>query len=229
MVSEKSKIDSAMSLNQIIIKLHQMDAIKFGQFTLKSGIISPVYFDLRVMVSDPKLMAAIAKIMGEMIKESKIKSDLLCGVPYTALPLATLMSVDKDIPSIIKRKEKKEYGTKKMIEGKFEAGQSCLIIEDVITSGASVLETTAELKNEGLDVTDVIVFLDREQGGKETLEEKKIRVHSVINVKQLMEILYDAKKVSDEEKRKVEDFVKNFGTNQQQKKGTFIIYHILSK
>ena len=110
MVSGQSKIDSEMNLNQVVIELHRMDAIKFGQFTLKSGIISPVYFDLRVMVSYPKLMAAIAKIMGDIYTESGIKSNLLCGVPYTALPLATLMSVDKNVPSIIKRKEKKEYG-----------------------------------------------------------------------------------------------------------------------
>merc|ERR1712223_2328839 len=129
------------------------------------------------MVSDPKLMAAIAKIMGGMIEESKIKSDLLCGVPYTALPLATLISVSQDIPSIIKRKEKKAYGTKKMLEGKFEEGQNCLIIEDVVSSGMSVLETVEELKKEKLKITDVIVFLDREQGGKENLKENNIIVH----------------------------------------------------
>merc|ERR1712083_285673 len=150
---------SKMDLNKIIIDLHSMEAIKFGKFTLKSGIISPVYFDLRVMVAYPKLMADIAKIMEEICDKSGLEPDLLCGVPYTAFPLATLMSVDKNIPSIIRRKEKKEYGTKKMLEGKFEVGQNCLIIEDVITSGTSVLETATELKKENLKVTDAIVFL----------------------------------------------------------------------
>ena len=113
-----------------------------------------------------------------------------------------------------------------MLEGKFEADQNCLIIEDVITSGASVLETAAELKKENLKVTDTIVFLDRDQGGKENLEEHGINVHSVVNIKQLLEILYDAKKISDEEKREVEDFVKNFQQNQQIMKGTLKFYFI---
>ena len=93
---------SKMDLNKIIVELHSMEAIKFGKFTLKSGIISPVYFDLRVMVAYPKLMADIAKIMEEICDKSGLEPDLLCGVPYTAFPLATLMSVDKDIPSIIR-------------------------------------------------------------------------------------------------------------------------------
>ena len=113
-----------------------------------------------------------------------------------------------------------------MLEGKFEADQNCLIIEDVITSGASVLETAAELKKENLKVTDTIVFLDRDQGGKENLEEHGINVHSVVNIKRLLEILYDAKKISDEEKREVEDFVKNFQKNQQNMKGTLKFYFI---
>ena len=153
-----------MELKDIILELESMGAIKFGDYVLKSGIKSPVYFDLRVMVEKPKLVTAIADIMWKTYAKAASKPDLLCGVPYTALPLATLISVSQDIPSIIKRKEKKMYGTKKMLEGKFEEGQNCLIIEDVVSSGMSVLETAEELKKEKLEITDVVVFLDREQG-----------------------------------------------------------------
>ena len=66
-----------MDLNKIIIDLHSMEAIKFGKFTLKSGIISPVYFDLRVMVAYPKLMADIAKIMEEICDISCCKNHLV--------------------------------------------------------------------------------------------------------------------------------------------------------
>ena len=198
-----------MNLKEIILELESMEAIKFGEFKLKSGIMSPVYFDLRVMVSNPKLLQSIAEIMWSTFAKSDAKIDLLCGVPYTALAVAPLISVNTGIPSIIKRKEKKQYGTKRMVEGKFEQGQNCLIIEDVISSGASVLETTDELKKEGLEITDVIVFLDREQGGRINLENNGIRVHSVVNVTSLFEILFEGGRMDAEAKANLEQFVKN--------------------
>ena len=88
-----------MELKDIILELEKMGAIKFGEFTLKSGIKSPVYFDLRVMVQKPKLVSAIADIMWKTFARSQksgSKPDLLCGVPYTALPLAILISVSQD-------------------------------------------------------------------------------------------------------------------------------------
>ena len=122
--------ENKMELKEIILNLESLNGIKFGSFELKNGITSPIYFDLRVIISKPKLLREIAQILWKrVVVESIEKPDLLCGVPDTALPLATLISNETDIPMLIRRKEVKNYGTKKIIEGSFENGNHCLIIE----------------------------------------------------------------------------------------------------
>ncbi len=166
-------------------KLNEIGAIQHGTFTLKSGITSPIYIDLRLLVSHPELLDEIADLLWEKIKN--LEFDVICGVPYTALPIATAISIKYGVPMVMRRKEAKGHGTKRLLEGKFEKGQRCLIIEDLITSGTSIFETVEVLENEGLTVTDAVLVLDRQQGGRENLAAKGITAHSLITLSEALE------------------------------------------
>lgn len=163
-------------MQSIISELYQINAIQTGEFVLKSGQTSTIYCNLRKIISYPPLLQNIADAMWEKIKATKF--DLICGVPYTALPIATAISLKHNLPMVMRRKEKKDYGTKQLIEGVYESGMRCLLIEDTVTTGMSILETAADLEAEGLIITDVVAVIDREQGGREALA-KKYRFHAL--------------------------------------------------
>lgn len=187
------------------LECYKHGIIKFGQFTLKSGIESPFYVDLRPLASDPKILINLAKYLLEMLPLDNF--DLICGVPYAALPMATAMSLESHLPLIIKRKEAKQYGTKKLIEGLYSKGQNCLLVEDVITSGKSLLETIPEIENEGIKVSDVVVVLDRGQGGKELLEKKGYRVHTLFTIQEVCGILKEEGHLLDDEIERINTFL----------------------
>ncbi|XP_022086750.1 uridine 5'-monophosphate synthase-like [Acanthaster planci] len=194
-------------LVELVLKLYKVEAVKFGSFTLKSGIQSPVYFDLRVMVSYPEIMDEVSELLWEASVQSKADFSVVCGVPYTALPLATLIAVNHKKPMVIRRKEAKDYGTKKMIEGAFQPGDHCLIVEDVVTSGGSVMETAQSLNAVGMKVKDAVVLLDRSQGGKNRLEQQGIRLQSVLTLPKVLQILEDHGKLEPSVVAAVKQFI----------------------
>lgn len=195
-----------MSMKQeIALALHEIGAVKFGEFTLKSGIKSPIYIDLRLLISYPKVLKLISEAMIEKAKE--LEFDVIAGIPYTALPIATAISIDQDWPMVYARKEVKDYGTKKKIEGVFKEGDVALIIDDLITTGGSKFETIEPFEASGLKITDFIVLVDREQGGGRLLEEKGYKFHSVIGINELLDILSENDKIDDQSYKKAKDFI----------------------
>jgi len=210
MDATKNGEDKNISLEDFILQLAAVEAVKFGSFTLKSGLVSPVYFDLRILVSYPKLLSTCAKLL------LRAKSgNLMCGVPYTALPIATIMAVEVGAAMVVRRKEAKDYGTKKMVEGVWSEGQNCLVVEDVVTTGGSVADTAKLLREHGMTVTDCVVLLDREQGATTNLVKHGVTVHSVVTVSKVLEVLTRHNKISQIMSDNVKQFLSNNQTSQQ--------------
>jgi len=193
------KADVALALNDI-------GAVKFGDFTLKSGMKSPIYIDLRLLVSHPALLKAVAKMYASKLK--KIQFDRIAGVPYGALSIATVASVQLDKPMIYARKEVKEHGTMRQIEGEFKSGEKVVIVEDLITSGTSIIESADVFRASGLQVTDAVVLLDREQGGKRNLKEKGIEAHPIMKITGLLKTLKEAGKINEQQFSDTVAFIK---------------------
>lgn len=196
----------------LIRQLHIIGAIKTGEFTLKSGMVSPVYFDMRLLISHPKLLREIAVECANKIKD--IKSDILCGVPYAAVPLATLASSLSDIPLIMPRKEAKSHGTKKLIEGDFKPHDNCIIIEDVIVSGESILDLIKILEDHTLQIKNIIVLIDREQGGVQKLENKGYTIHALFTISEILHTLLDDRIITADQCATIKDFCANNRINQ---------------
>ena len=174
--------------------------IKFGEFTLKSGLKSPIYIDLRRIITYPKLLEQIGAAYLPLLKD--LKFDRIAGLPYAAIPIATAISLAGYYPMIYPRKEVKTYGTKAEIEGEYHAGETIVVIDDLATTGGSKFEAIEKLTGVGLVVKDVVVLVDRQSGAKESLAQAGQTMHAVLTIGQLLEYWEANGKV---EKDKIEE------------------------
>jgi uridine monophosphate synthetase len=185
--------------------LHGVGAVKFGQFTLKDGRQSPFYVDLRVLISDPAVLREAAHAMVERARDLRFQR--IAGLPYAGLPIAVAMSLESGVPLIYPRKEAKGYGTQRLIEGAYVAGERVLVVDDVITSGGAKIEAIEPLRAAGLIAEDVLVLVDRSTDRGAALRPHGLALHSVVRVEDLLAPLHANGRITDEQLRAAREFL----------------------
>lgn len=148
-----------------------------GEFLLRSGRTSTVYFDKYLFEGDPVLLADVVAAMRTLLPPA----DALAGLELGGIPLVTALSLSTGQPARFVRKKAKEYGTRRLAEGGPVEGLRIVLIEDVITSGGAVLDAAAALRAEGATVEHVVCALDRQEGGRERLAEAGLTMHAAID------------------------------------------------
>jgi orotidine 5'-phosphate decarboxylase subfamily 1/orotate phosphoribosyltransferase len=197
-----------MTKEDFIVKLYEIGALKFGSFTLKSGITSPFYVDVRQIISHPALLRELGILLDKLCPVD-LKYDRAVGVPYAGIPIASALTMQNGKPLIIPRKEEKAYGSGSNIIGQYFAGDSVLIVEDVITSGESILETKAQLEEVGLKVTAAIVVIDRRAIRNDFAAQTGIRLLSLITIEEVVAVLMTRGFLSSEQARTIQMFLMN--------------------
>jgi len=171
-----------MKNDTLIQQLKECGAIKFGRFVLTSGATSDYYIDIKKAITEPKILKLIAQQMSEYTKGY----DVLAGMELGAVPLIVALALETGLPYVIIRKEKREHGTGKQIEGGDVKGKRVLIIEDVTTSGGSVAKTIQILRENNAEIEKVLVVVDRETGAQESLQKLEVEFIPLISVSEIL-------------------------------------------
>lgn len=164
-----------MNDSQLIQRIRQT-ALLTGTFTLRSGRTSSYYLDKYLFETQPDILAAIGQRMAAFADAS---IDRLAGAELGGVPLVAAASMASGKPCVFVRNQRKEYGTSKQIEGRLDAGDRVLLVEDVVTSGGQVLEAAKTIYGAGAQVVLIVAVLDRLEGGRENIEKAGYRFHSL--------------------------------------------------
>ena len=200
--------------SNIIKQFYQAGILQYGEFKLKSSEKSPYYFDFRRIISFPELSSLFTEYLCNIIKKQEnLEYTKIAGVPYGGIPIAVSVGNHMNMPIVMPRKEKKDYGSKKEIGGVLEVGDDVLIIEDTVTSGSSALETIKMIERNGGLVSAIIVIMDREEGGVENMENAGYRVITLFKICDIANILVSNKLIEDFQYEKI-----TFYANTQKKK-----------
>ena len=191
--------------------LYQNGIIKFGNFTLASGKKSSYYVDLRLVPSYPQEFRKMVKYL-----ENKILQDIgldefdsIVSVPTGGLVIASALSIETVKPLIYVRNKPKDYGTSKSVEGKIYEGMKVIMIDDVATTGGSVVNAIKILKEINVSIKDAYVIVNRMEGADEALSQIGVKMHSILNILQITETLYEQNFVDKNILQKVKEQINN--------------------
>jgi len=180
--------------------LYKNDIIKFGNFTLTSGKSSSYYVDLRLVPSYPHQFRKMIKNLQNLIieKTGLDNFDSLASVPTGGLVVASALAIEVVKPLIYVRNKPKEHGTTKSIEGKTSAGMKVVMVDDVATTGTSVLNGIKQLKESGLSISDVYVIINRLEGADKTLDDMSVHILQLTDILEITNILFQEKLIGKE-------------------------------
>ncbi|WP_255193912.1 orotate phosphoribosyltransferase [Natronobeatus ordinarius] len=171
-----------MTNQELIDALRDADAVQFGEFELAHGGTSEYYVDKYRFETDPRCLETVAEAFADRIDDDT----KLAGVALGAVPLAAATSVVAGVPYVIARKQRKEYGTANLIEGRLEEGEEVVVLEDIVTTGTSLVDAIEALREAGATVERALVVVDREEGGRENVEEAGVELEALVTASELL-------------------------------------------
>jgi orotate phosphoribosyltransferase len=200
-------------VSRVACALYGSGCLKFGIFRIKSGALSPYYVDLACLLSSPKELCSVAETVADKIRGIMAfdEVDKLASIELKGALILPSIACQLNIPCVVVRKEEKTYGvTGRIAGGEVVKGERILFFDDVISEGLSKLEGIKPLEELGAHVKHVIVVVNREQGGKENLENLGYEVHALAKISELAESLFKESRISREEADAVLDYIKRF-------------------
>lgn len=194
---EKINVNKKDKMANILFKI---DAVKFGVYKLSSGKSSPYYIDLRVIPSFPDAFREICDLYAQYIIEQigQKNFDRIAGVPIAGIPFASQIAYNLKKPFLYVRKDIKQYGRERRVEGVLISGDRVLLLDDLLTTGLTLARAVDAVKAEGGVVTDIVVFLDREEGGTQLLEKQGLKVHTLLKISEIANTLFEIGAIDQE-------------------------------
>lgn len=198
--------------------LWDLGAIQFGDFTIgRTTQHSPVYVNLRLLISNPRALARAARVMNDEVQALRAMRNprvqpfqRVCGIPFGGLHLATAFSLRSRVPMVYIHPAKERNGNRVFVEGLYELGERVLLIDDLVTSGGGVIETAEFLRaNAGLIVKDVLVLLDRQEGAGEQLRERGYNLIPILGLEAMLNNLMARGLIAEEQYQKCIDYVQS--------------------
>ncbi len=196
-------------INEICEQLYAIKAVSFGDFTLTSGKKSPYYIDLRLLPSFPSILDKVCAQYIELIGNRIERVDRIVGIATAGLPLASVIANKMFLPMCYVRKTPKKHGRKRMIEGVIDSGDHVVIVDDLITTGGSILRAVEAIRDEASGIVEhCVVLIDREQGGPRLLKNNGVTVHALLKISAFVEKLRQKNLIEKDRAKEIIDYVR---------------------